>query len=144
MLTAAGIRWQSVPENRRRVAVVQGICIARRNRAWRTSFTIRNHIGTAGGIERTFPLCAPLLALSHPLLRAAQPDAGGDGPRLCEPQVFAEHTRDRGAGLEEGPQGEAILPARAAAQGVPCLHQDLSVGMACFYMCVAFDPCALP
>ena len=52
--------WQSVPENRRRVAVVQGICIARRNRAWRTTFTIRNHIGTAGGIERTFPLCAYL------------------------------------------------------------------------------------
>ena len=48
---------QSVPENRRRVAIVKGTCIARRNRGWRTSFTIRNHIGNAGGIERTFPLC---------------------------------------------------------------------------------------
>lgn len=49
----------SVPENRRRVAVVKGTCIARRNRGWRTTITIRNHIGNAGGIERTFPLYSP-------------------------------------------------------------------------------------
>lgn len=49
----------SVPENRRRVAIVKGTCIAKRNRGWRTSFTIRNHIGGAGGIERTFPLYSP-------------------------------------------------------------------------------------
>ena len=39
------------------MAIVKGLCIAKRNRGWRTSFTIRNHIGNAGGIERTFPLC---------------------------------------------------------------------------------------
>lgn len=46
----------SVPENKRRVAVFKGICIARRNRSLRTSFTLRNIFGGAGGIERTFPL----------------------------------------------------------------------------------------
>lgn len=47
---------QAIPENRRRVAITKGLCIARRNRGIRTTFTIRNHLGTAGGIERTFPL----------------------------------------------------------------------------------------
>ena len=44
------------PENRRRAAVVKGLCIARDNRGWRTTFTIRNHAGQAGGFERSFPL----------------------------------------------------------------------------------------
>ena len=47
---------QSVPENKRRPAAFKGVCIARRNRGLRTSFTLRNFIGTSGGIERTFPL----------------------------------------------------------------------------------------
>lgn len=47
---------QAIPENRRRVATTKGLCIARRNRGIRTTFTIRNHLGAAGGIERTFPL----------------------------------------------------------------------------------------
>ena len=46
----------SVPENKRRTTVFKGICIARRNRGWRTSFKLRNFIGNSGGIERTFPL----------------------------------------------------------------------------------------
>lgn len=46
----------SVPENKRRTTVFKGICIARRNRGWRTSFTVRNFVGNSGGIERTFPL----------------------------------------------------------------------------------------
>lgn len=46
----------SVPENKRRTTLFKGICIARRNRGWRTSFTLRNFIGSSGGIERTFPL----------------------------------------------------------------------------------------
>ena len=46
----------SVPENKRRTTVFKGICIAKRNRGWRTSFTLRNFIGNSGGIERTFPL----------------------------------------------------------------------------------------
>lgn len=46
----------SVPENKRRTTVFKGICIARRNRGWRTSFTVRNFIGSSGGIERSFPL----------------------------------------------------------------------------------------
>ena len=46
----------SVPENKRRTTVFKGICIAKRNRGWRTSFTVRNFIGNSGGIERTFPL----------------------------------------------------------------------------------------
>jgi large subunit ribosomal protein L19 len=49
----------SVPENKRRTTVFKGICIAKRNRGWRTSFTLRNFIGNSGGIERTFPLYSP-------------------------------------------------------------------------------------
>ncbi|KAG7669466.1 hypothetical protein Ndes2526B_g05798 [Nannochloris sp. 'desiccata'] len=49
----------SVPENKRRTTAFKGICIAKRNRGWRTSFTLRNFIGNSGGIERTFPLYSP-------------------------------------------------------------------------------------
>ncbi|EFN58486.1 hypothetical protein CHLNCDRAFT_140511 [Chlorella variabilis] len=49
----------SVPENKRRVTVFKGICIARRNRSVRTTFTLRNIYGASGGIERTFPLYSP-------------------------------------------------------------------------------------
>lgn len=47
---------QAVPENRRKVALMKGIVIARKNRGWQSAFTIRNYLGNAGGIERTFPL----------------------------------------------------------------------------------------
>lgn len=46
----------SVPENKRRVTTFKGICIARRNRSVRSTFTLRNLFGASGGIERTFPL----------------------------------------------------------------------------------------
>ncbi|KAL4457875.1 hypothetical protein ABPG75_012740 [Micractinium tetrahymenae] len=49
----------SVPENKRRVTVFKGICIAKRNRSVRSTFTLRNIFGAAGGIERTFPLYSP-------------------------------------------------------------------------------------
>lgn len=49
----------AVPQNQRRTTVMKGLCIAKRNRGLRTSFIIRNHMGTAGGIERTFPLFSP-------------------------------------------------------------------------------------
>lgn len=47
---------QSVPENKRRVTTFKGVVIARSNRGYRSTFTLRNMIGTSGGIERTFPL----------------------------------------------------------------------------------------
>ncbi|DBA96056.1 TPA: hypothetical protein ACH3X1_001555 [Trebouxia sp. C0004] len=46
----------AVPENRRKVALMKGVVIARKNRGWQSAFTIRNYLGNAGGIERTFPL----------------------------------------------------------------------------------------
>ncbi|PRW56055.1 50S ribosomal L19- chloroplastic [Chlorella sorokiniana] len=49
----------AVPENKRRVTVFKGICIAKRNRSVRSSFTLRNIFGGSGGIERTFPLYSP-------------------------------------------------------------------------------------
>ncbi|KAI7836419.1 hypothetical protein COHA_009719 [Chlorella ohadii] len=49
----------SVPENKRRVTVFKGICIAKRNRSVRSTFTLRNIFGGSGGIERTFPLYSP-------------------------------------------------------------------------------------
>lgn len=130
-LTGLILRRQSVPENRRRVAVVQGICIARRNRGYRTSFTIRNHIGTAGGIERTFPLCVPRRCCScaDASLRRGQSRLRHVVKAVrCVSQVFAQHTGDRCAGLEEGPQGEAVLSSGEAAKRVQSLHQNLTTG----------------
>lgn len=49
----------SIPQNKGRETVFKGICISRRNRGWRTSFTLRNVIGNSGGIERSFPLYSP-------------------------------------------------------------------------------------
>eukprot|EP00891_Asterochloris_glomerata_P002348 jgi/Astpho2/2348/gw1.00044.155.1_t len=49
----------TVPENQRKPATVRGLCISRNNRGVRTSFTLRNFLGNAGGIERTFPLYSP-------------------------------------------------------------------------------------
>lgn len=49
----------SIPENKHRVTTFRGICIARKNCGYRTSFTLRNVFGGSGGIERTFPLYSP-------------------------------------------------------------------------------------
>lgn len=49
-----------VPENRRRTTVVKGLCIAKNNAGWNTSFTIRNIVGNIP-IERSFPLHSPNL-----------------------------------------------------------------------------------
>jgi large subunit ribosomal protein L19 len=48
-----------IPQNKGRETAFKGICIAKRNRGWRTSFTLRNFIGNNGGIERSFPLFSP-------------------------------------------------------------------------------------
>ena len=47
---------QAVPENQRREAIFKGLCIARKWRGWRSTFTVRNFITGGGGIERTFQL----------------------------------------------------------------------------------------
>jgi ribosomal protein L19 len=47
---------QGVPENKAREAKVKGICIAKRRRGYRTSFTLLNHIVGGGPVERSFPL----------------------------------------------------------------------------------------
>ena len=49
----------AIPQNKGRETVFKGICLARKNRGWRTTFTLRNVIGNSGGIERTFPLYSP-------------------------------------------------------------------------------------
>lgn len=60
-----------VPENKRRTTYFKGVCIAKRNRGWRSSFTLRNHLPGGGGIERTFPLYSPHI-LEIKLIRAAR------------------------------------------------------------------------
>ncbi|KAK9866960.1 hypothetical protein WJX84_011327 [Apatococcus fuscideae] len=49
----------AVPENQRREAIFKGLCIARKWRGWRSTFTVRNFITGGGGIERTFQLYTP-------------------------------------------------------------------------------------
>lgn len=51
----------AVPENRGRPSTFKGICIAKRNRGIRTSFTLRNHLGSVGAVERSFPLYSPTI-----------------------------------------------------------------------------------
>nr|AAU93948.1 50S ribosomal protein L19 [Helicosporidium sp. ex Simulium jonesi] len=48
-----------VPENKRRVTAFRGVCISQRRKAIRSTFTLRNYLGTAGAVERTFPLHSP-------------------------------------------------------------------------------------
>ncbi|BDA41044.1 probable 50S ribosomal protein L19 [Coccomyxa sp. Obi] len=50
-----------VPQNKGRPAIVKGLCIAKKNRGWRTSFTVLNYIQGGGPVERTFPLHSPTL-----------------------------------------------------------------------------------
>ncbi|CAL5227160.1 g10074 [Coccomyxa viridis] len=50
-----------VPENKGREAKVRGICMAKRRRGYRTSFTLLNHIPGGGPVERSFPLYSPTL-----------------------------------------------------------------------------------
>lgn len=47
---------QVIPENKRRVTAFRGVCIAQSRKAIRSTFTLRNYVGTAGAVERTFPL----------------------------------------------------------------------------------------
>ena len=47
---------QAVPENKGKPATVKGLCIAMKNKGFRTSFTLLNHLGTFGQVERQFPL----------------------------------------------------------------------------------------
>ena len=49
----------NVPQNKGRTTVFKGVCIAKKNKGWRTSFILRNFIGNSGGIERTFSLYSP-------------------------------------------------------------------------------------
>ncbi|KDD74676.1 hypothetical protein H632_c1141p1 [Helicosporidium sp. ATCC 50920] len=48
-----------IPENKRRVTAFRGVCIAQSRKAIRSTFTLRNYVGTAGAVERTFPLHSP-------------------------------------------------------------------------------------
>ncbi|KAK9841221.1 hypothetical protein WJX74_002148 [Apatococcus lobatus] len=61
----------AVPENQRREAVFKGLCIARKWRGWRSTFTVRNFITGGGGIERTFQLYTPHI-LQIKVLRSMQ------------------------------------------------------------------------
>lgn len=50
-----------VEGNRERVQAYEGVCIARRNSAFNSSFTVRK-ISYGEGVERVFPLYSPLIA----------------------------------------------------------------------------------
>ncbi|CAK0758229.1 hypothetical protein CVIRNUC_002604 [Coccomyxa viridis] len=51
----------AIPENKGREAKVRGMCIAKRRRGYRTSFTLLNHVAGGGPVERSFPLYSPTL-----------------------------------------------------------------------------------
>lgn len=50
-----------LPDARRRVAVLRGVCIGRRNRGVRSSFDILTHVPGGGAVHRTFPLHSPMV-----------------------------------------------------------------------------------
>ena len=51
----------ALPDARRRVAVLRGVCIGRRNRGVRSSFDLLNYVPGGGPVHRTLPLHSPLL-----------------------------------------------------------------------------------
>lgn len=54
--------WQAVPDNKGKSATFKGLLIAIRNKGCRTTLTLRNHLGTSGAIEQTFPLYVSCLS----------------------------------------------------------------------------------
>lgn len=50
-----------VEGTRERVQAYEGVCIARRNAGWNSSFTVRK-ISNGEGVERVFPLYSPRIA----------------------------------------------------------------------------------
>ena len=99
-------------ENRRRVATVRGVCIARRNRGPRTSFELLTHVPGGGAVHRTFPLHSPLVhgvrVVERRKARREQGDATGHKPRRV-PQV---RRPPRGRAPPGGGGGGGCPPAR--------------------------------
>jgi large subunit ribosomal protein L19 len=51
---------QVIEGDRKRIQAFEGVVIARRNRGWNSSFTVRK-ISHGEGVERVFPLYSPLV-----------------------------------------------------------------------------------
>lgn len=51
---------QVIEGDRKRIQAFEGVVIARRNRGWNSSFTVRK-VSHGEGVERVFPLYSPLV-----------------------------------------------------------------------------------
>src|ERR1035441_2121835 len=125
------VQIKVVEGDRERVQAYEGVVIARSNRGFNSSFTVRK-VSHGEGVERTFQTYSPSIseiavkrrgrvrragpARLHPLFRGAQVPAGGGGGASL-PDLRPEHQRDCGQAPRQRAAREALLSARAHRQG---------------------------
>ncbi len=116
------VKLKVVEGTRERVQAFEGVCIARRNRGFNSSFTVRK-ISYGEGVERIFPLYSPSIAGIEVVRRGDVRRAKlyylrtrrGKSARIAEKTdgyVAKVTARAREAALQEK---EAARPGRAAA-----------------------------
>ena len=105
--------------NRERIQIFEGICIARKNDSFASSFTVRR-ITDGEGIERVFPLYSPRIAkievVRHGQVRRAKlyylRDRSGKAARIAEK---VDHTRVTKAQKKINDAAEAKATAKKKA-----------------------------
>lgn len=119
------VKVKVVEGTRERVQAFEGVCIARRNRGFNSSFTVRK-ISYGEGVERVFPLYSPSLAGIEVVRRGDVRRAKlyylrtrrGKSARIAEKTdgyVAKVTARERETALQEKQAGRAERAAAAAA-----------------------------
>ena len=120
------VKLKVVEGTRERVQAFEGVCIARRNRGFNSSFTVRK-ISYGEGVERIFPLYSPSIAGIEVVRRGDVRRAKlyylrtrrGKSARIAEKTdgyVAKVAARERKAALQEKQAERAERAAAAAAE----------------------------
>ena len=120
------VKLKVVEGTRERVQAFEGVCIARRNRGFNSSFTVRK-ISYGEGVERIFPLYSPSIAGIEVVRRGDVRRAKlyylrtrrGKSARIAEKTdgyVAKVTARERKAALQEKEAARAGRAAAAAAE----------------------------
>ena len=118
------VKLKVVEGTRERVQAFEGVCIARRNRGFNSSFTVRK-ISYGEGVERIFPLYSPSIAGIEVVRRGDVRRAKlyylrtrrGKSARIAEKTdgyVAKVTAREREAALQEKEAARAVRAAAAA------------------------------